>query len=133
MFCIPQSVWIAKVLEEPEEVQQNEGARVTILRMKLGYYVTKVAKSSKIKMPILGTMHKCEIQGSKKGGSKRYLEGEMLELDSRSVLRAFEPNTYLVRGATNGTSSRLLQEHVKEAMEFAVTKERYITWLGEEE
>jgi len=104
--------------------------------MKLGYYGTRVAKSSKSKTKILGTMQKIELRGSAKGAGKKgkkYLEEVMLELDSGSVLRAFEPNTYLVRGAASGSSNRLLQEHVKEAMEFAVTKERYITWLGKEE
>ena len=64
--------------------------------------------------------------------NKKYEKGTFPDLPSGSLLKVFEPNTYLgnrSNAAGEGSGAKLLDAHVKEAVEFAVTKDRYLKWL----
>jgi hypothetical protein len=115
------------VLALPHTVVPTGDGSVSMRNVKLGYYLTKNAKSSKTKQPIFGTMVRSEKTGSKKGGRKQYVEEVMPELTSVLLLKVFHPSTYLATAGGN----RLIKSHVKEAVEFAVCKERYLSWLVE--
>ena len=115
----------------PTNVIAKEDGTVSVEGMKLGYYDTRVAKTSKNKQKIFGTMVRWEETGSSKG-KKIYMEQVMDEISSKLLFKVFEPDTYLARTAGvrgNGTVNKLMQEHVTEAVEFAVAGERYIDWL----
>lgn len=68
--------------------------------------------------------------------NKRYLKDTFTAIPSGSLLKVFEPNTYCGNrsgssAAGEGFGTKLLEAHVKEAVEFAVTKDRYLSWLTE--
>ena len=70
------------MLAIPHTVVPTGDGSVSMRNVKLGYYLTKNAKSSKTKQPIFGTMVRSEKTGSKKGGRKQYVEEVMPELTS---------------------------------------------------
>ena len=100
---------------------------VNIRGLDLSFYRVRVAKNSRCKVPMLSTMIRCEAPGSQK--SKKIFERMVIDLNSELLLRIFDPKLYLTKVAGGSTVSKLLPEHVKECVEFWVTKKRYFAWL----
>ena len=132
-----QVVWIAKVLKLPTKVVPASDGSVTLHGMQLAFYQTRKNKAKgAARMPIFGNMIRCETLESTKT-KKQYCDLKLKSLGSDMILRAFDPSTYLVRtsraeGANNKQLTRLMQEHVKEATEFFVSRSRYMAWLSTE-
>jgi hypothetical protein len=122
-------VWLAKVLAKPKQVDAKAGT-VELKDLRLKFYVTKVAKSKKDKRQIFGTMVPHETQESRKGQQKKYVEAVM-DIPSGALLKIFDPSTYISDlGKTSAHKSRLMEEHVKEAIAFATCRRRYLEWLS---
>ena len=122
------------MLKVPENVVTTRGGTVEIGKLELSYFSTRVAKSAKNQKPIFGTIYRCEDPTSKKGKKKVYVVGSLEEFPSAAVLKVFQPDTYSVDGRGKAAGAQggkvLLADHVKEICEFAVSRDRYIAWLG---
>ena len=125
-FCL-QYIWIAKVESLPENVVPVSDGTVNIRGLDVSFYQVRVAKNAKCKVKLLSTMVRCEAPESEKG-KKVYLR-ESIDVNSEHLLRIFDSKLYLTRIGGVSAVSKLLPEHVKECVEFWVTKKRYISWL----
>ena len=91
-----------------------------------------MARSARNKQPIFGTMVKAEIAGSTKR-AKKFVVDTMSVLTTSHLLKVFHKSTYLEKSVdrSSPTLSTLMNEHVKDCVEFAVCAKRYLTWLDE--
>ena len=111
----------------PEEFVVTKDGTIDVKDMLVSYYKCRVAKSSKCKVEMYGTMVRCETKESKKG--KKIYHREKINMNSQSLLRVFDPKLYLTRTGNGGTLSQLMPEHVQECAEYFVTQARYAGWL----
>ena len=122
---------IAKVLQKPQSVSLNNDGTVSVRGLKLAYYLTRVAKNSKNKMKIFGTLVRAEAAGSRPK-AKKYLDDTMKEMCTSLVLKVFHADTYLTTAKGVGTlGNKLMMNHIQECADFATCKQRYLAWLKE--
>jgi hypothetical protein len=143
---VSQQVWCGKVLELPNEKEVMPDGSVMMREIKIGWYLTKVARSARAKQAIYGTMYPAEKIPEKdteplapdertkkrknKSKQKEYLELYM-DFTSEHFLRVFDPDCYLVKNNGKTTMKNMLKDHVKEACDFYSTRKRYLSWLVE--
>ena len=115
------------MLALPSKVVECADGSVSVEGLKLKFYRPIVAKSSKIKLEIFGTMKPLEEPESTK--AKKVYSVDTMKIPSKSLLQIFDPTTYLTKGSGGVTTSKLMEEHVKGAIAFAICRRRYMEWL----